>query len=167
MTIFLIGFMGSGKTTIGRKLAAKLGYEFIDLDAAIEKAEGMYIRDIINEKSEAYFREVETHTLKLLELSDKVISTGGGTPYYFDNMDWMKTNGTVIYIELDEAALFSRLKTTNLEHRPLLKGLDDEGLKAFIHNKLAERESYYNQANIKFNPIRESVEDLIQKIALD
>ena len=167
MTIFLIGFMGSGKTTIGKKLATKLGYEFIDLDAAIEKAEGMFIRDIINEKSEAYFREVETHTLKLLELSGKVISTGGGTPYYFDNMDWMKTNGTVIYIELDEAALFSRLKTTNLEHRPLLKGLDDEGLKAFIHDKLIEREPYYSKAHIKFNPIRESVEDLIQKIALD
>lgn len=158
--------MGSGKTTIGRKLAAKLGYEFMDLDAAIEKAEGMYIRDIINEKSEAYFREVESHTLKLLDLSNKVISTGGGTPYYFDNMDWMKMNGTVIYIALDEAALYSRLKMTDLENRPLLKGLDDEGLKAFIHNKLTEREPYYAQAHLRFNPIRESVVGLIQKIAL-
>jgi shikimate kinase len=166
MTIFLIGFMGSGKTTIGKKLAARLAYEFIDLDAAIEKAEGIYIRDIINEKGEAYFREVESHTLRLLDLSDKVISTGGGTPYYFDNIDWMITNGTIVYIELDEAALFSRLKTTNLEHRPLLKGLDDDGLKQFIHDKLGEREPYYMKAHLRFNPIRDSVEELIQKIAL-
>jgi len=159
--------MGSGKTTIGKKLAGKLGYEFIDLDAAIEKAEGMYIRDIINEKGEAYFREVETHTLKLIELSNKVISTGGGTPYFFDNIKWMKTNGKVVYIELDEAVLFSRLKTTNLEHRPLLKGLDDDGLKVFIHDKLEEREPYYTQAHLKFNPIRDSVEELIQKITLN
>ena len=160
MTIFLIGFMGSGKTTIGKKLAAKLGYGFIDLDAAIEHAEGMYIRDIVGTKGELYFRGVESKTLKQLELVDKVISTGGGTPCFFDNMEWMKANGKVVYVELDEAALFSRLKTTNLEHRPLLKGLDDEGLKAFIQTKLAERKEYYLQADIKFNPIRQSLEDL-------
>jgi shikimate kinase len=99
--------------------------------------------------------------LKQLDLSDKVISTGGGTPCFFDSMEWMRAQGTVVYIELDEAALYSRLKTTNLEHRPLLKGLDDEGLKAFIHDKLTEREPFYTQAHLRYNPIRESIETLI------
>jgi shikimate kinase len=161
MTIFLIGFMGSGKTTIGKKLAAKLRCEFIDLDAAIEQAEGMYVRDIINEKGEPYFREVESKTLQQLDLIEKVISTGGGTPYYFGNMDWMKTNGITVYIELDEAALFSRLKMTNLENRPLLKGLNDDGLRLFIHTKMEERGPYYYQAQFFFNPMKESMEDLL------
>ena len=71
MTLFLIGFMGSGKTTIGKKLAAKIGCKFIDLDGAIEDAEGMYIRDIIVAKGEPYFRVVESHTLKLLDVQTK------------------------------------------------------------------------------------------------
>jgi len=165
MTTFLIGFMGSGKTTIGKKLAAKLGFGFIDLDAAIEEIEGMYIRDIIETKGESYFRKVESDTLRRLDLVDKVISTGGGTPCFFDNMTWMKSKGRVVYIELDEAALFSRLKTTNLEHRPLLKGLDDEGLKQFIHAKLTERKAYYEQADLRYDPIRESIGDLVSALA--
>ena len=165
MAIFLIGFMGSGKTTIGKKLAAKLGCGFIDLDAAIEYTEGMFIRDIIGAKGEHYFRELESRVLKQLEHTDKVIATGGGTPCFFDNIEWMRSNGRVLYVELDEAALFSRLKTTNLEHRPLLKGLDDDGLKVFIHNKLAERKAYYELADVRFNPIRQSIEDLITILA--
>ena len=164
MTIFLVGFMGSGKTTIGKKLAAKLGCEFIDLDAAIEHAEQMFIRDIINEKGESYFREVESKTLQQLDLMGKVIATGGGTPCYFDNMDWMKTSGLAVYIELEEAILFSRLKTTNLTNRPLLQGLDDDGLKQFIHNKLEERSPYYYQAQIVYDPMKESMEELVAKI---
>jgi shikimate kinase len=164
MTIFLIGFMGSGKTTVGKKLAAKLKCEFIDLDAAIEHAEGKYIRDIIAEKGEHYFREIESKILQQLDLVEKVIATGGGTPYYFDNMDWMKINGIAVYIALDEGVLFSRLKTTNLDHRPLLKGLDDDGLKKFIHEKLEERGPYYYQAQIVYNPIKESLEHLIDAI---
>ena len=164
MTVFLVGFMGSGKTTIGKKLAAKVSCEFIDLDAAIEHKEEMYIRDIINEKGEPYFREVESRTLQQFDLTGKVIATGGGTPYYFDNMDWMKANGIAVYIELEEAILFSRLKTTNLTNRPLLQGLDDDGLKQFIHIKLEERSPYYYQAQIVYDPMKESMEELVAKI---
>lgn len=164
MIIFLVGFMGSGKTTVGKKLAGKLGCGFLDLDAAIEHREEAFIRDIIAEKGEAYFRQVEAAVLRDVPLDNKVISTGGGTACFFDNMDWMKSHGKVVYIELDEAAIYSRLKTTNLEHRPLLKGLDDEGLKAFIHTKLEERLPYYEKADISYNPIRESIEELIAKI---
>jgi shikimate kinase len=164
MTIFLVGFMGAGKTTIGKKLAAKLGCEFVDLDAMIEKVEGMYIRDIINEKGEHYFREVESRTLQQLDLIEKVISTGGGTPYYFDNMDWMKINGIAVYVELDEGVLYSRLRTTDLQNRPLLKDLDETGLKKFIHDKLEERGPYYYQAQIIHKPMKESLDDLITNI---
>jgi shikimate kinase len=164
MTIFLVGFMGSGKTTIGKKLATKLGCDFVDLDIAIEHAEGKYIRDIIAENGEHYFREVESKVLQQLDLEQKVIATGGGTPYYFDNMDWMKINGIAVYIELDEGVLLSRLKMTNLENRPLLKGLDDDGLKKFIHEKLEERGPYYYQAQIVYNPLKESLEHLVDAI---
>ena len=165
-TIFLIGFMGSGKTTVGKKLSAKLGLQLVDLDAAIEQREGAYIRDIIADRGEPHFRAVEAETLRQLDFSSKVISTGGGTPCFFDSMAWMKANGVVVYIEMDEAALFSRLKTTNLANRPLLMGLDDDGLKAFIHTKLAERLPIYTQADVRFNPIRESLDELITKISL-
>ncbi len=158
--------MGSGKTTIGRKLAARLGCEFVDLDAAVEHAEGMYIRDMIAEKGEPYFRDAESATLRQLDLSDRVIATGGGTPCFFDNMAWMKAKGKVVYIELDAAAIFSRLKTTNLSHRPLLKGLDDAGLRQFIDTKLQERLPFYEQADLRFNPIRESIDDLTGQIPL-
>lgn len=164
MTVFLIGFMGSGKSTLGKKLAAKLACEFIDLDAVIEQAEGKYIRDIIAESGESYFRKVESQSLQQLDLTDKVIATGGGTPYYFDNMDWMKINGIAVYIELDEGVLYSRLKTTNLENRPLLKGLDEDGLKSFIHDKLEERGPYYCQAQIIFDPMKKTLDDLVNSI---
>jgi shikimate kinase len=164
MTVFLIGFMGSGKTTIGRKLAAKLNCDCIDLDHAIEKAGGMYIRDIIAEKGEPYFRKAEADTLREIELSGKVIATGGGTPCFYDNMAWMLSKGKVIYIEMNEGMLFSRLKTTGLASRPLVKGLDDEGLKQFIHNKLKEREPYYLQAEIKFDPVKQSLDDLVDSL---
>lgn len=164
MTVFLIGFMGSGKTTIGRKLAGRLDCDFVDLDAAIEKAEGMYIHDLINEKGEVYFRETESHTLKRLGLKDKVISTGGGTPCFFDNMEWMKANGKVVFIDPNEGVIFSRLKTTDLTKRPLLKGLDDQGLKDFIRTKLAERMPFYAMADIVFDPMAGSIDDLSKQI---
>jgi len=164
MTIFLIGFMGSGKSTLGKKLAAKLKCEFVDLDAVIEHSEGKYIRDIIAEHGESYFRKVESQTLQQLDLVEKVIATGGGTPYYFDNMDWMKINGIAVYIELDEGVLYSRLKTTNLANRPLLKDLNDEGLRKFIHDKLEERGPYYYQAQIVYDAMKESLDDLVKAI---
>jgi shikimate kinase len=101
MIIFLVGFMGAGKTTLGKKLAAKLGYSFVVLDAVVEKGEGKYIRDIIAEHGESYFREKESETLKQLSLVDSVISTGGGTPCYYDNMQWMNDKGITIYVECE------------------------------------------------------------------
>jgi shikimate kinase len=162
--VFIIGFMGSGKTTIAKKLAARMHYDCVDLDSAIEKTEGLYIRDIIKEKGEGYFREIEAHTLKHLPLTKKIIATGGGTPCYFDNIQWMKSKGTVVFVDMEEGMLFSRLKSTNIEYRPLLKDLDDDGLKAFIHEKLQERLPYYLQADLTISGKDISVADLAEKL---
>jgi shikimate kinase len=163
--VFLIGFMGSGKTTFGKKLANKLHTDFIDLDELVvgeHKVSG--IKELIEEKGMEFFRQAESDVLKNLAAENAVVSTGGGTPCYFDNLDWMKRRGAVIFLKVDEGVIFSRLKTTNLEERPLLKDLDDEGLKYFIHEKLEERMPYYKQADMVFDPVHEKMEELVLRI---
>lgn len=165
MTVFLIGFMGSGKTTFGKKLAAKLKLQFVDLDEQIciaNKTER--INSLIELKGFEFFRQTESETLKSLQRENSLVSTGGGTPCYFDNIDWMKQNGTVVFLQVDEGVLWSRLKNTDLEERPLLKGLDEEGLKTFISEKLKERIPFYEQAHFVFNPVNEKMEVLVEKI---
>ncbi len=165
MTVFLIGFMGSGKTTFGKKLAAKLKLNFVDLDEQICIANKVKsINSLIELKGFDYFRQTESKTLKSLSLENSLVSTGGGTPCYFDNMDWMKQNGTVVFLQVDEGVLLSRLKNTDLEERPLLKGLDEEELKNFINEKLKERLPFYEQAHFSFNPVTEKMEALVEKI---
>ena len=165
MTLFLIGFMGAGKTTIGKKLAARLGCTFVDLDLVLEGSESKYIRDIIADHGEEYFRQKESDTLHTLDLLDKVISTGGGTPCFYDNMTWMNERGITVFLDVSEGVIFSRLKTVNRENRPLLKGLDDDGLKEFIHLKLDERMPYYTRAKVIFDPMTQSLNDLAEILA--
>ena len=161
--IFLIGFMGSGKTTFGKKLAAKLKMEFVDLDReVIERQKAESIKQIIVQNGFPFFRAVESETMRLLDTNNKIISTGGGTPCHFDNLEWMKRRGKVIFLNVDEGVLLSRLKNTDLEERPLLKDLDEEGLKKFIHDKLAERLPIYKQADISFNPVGQKMDELIE-----
>jgi shikimate kinase len=162
--VFLIGFMGSGKTTFGKKLATKLHLSFIDLDESIISSEKKTIEKIVLEHGMEYFRNIETATLKSLNISGKLISTGGGTPCFHNNIDWMKETGIVVYLQVDEGVLFSRLKQTDLNHRPLLKGLDEGGLKKYISETLKEREPIYKQAHIAFNPVKEPMEILVEKL---
>jgi len=169
--IFLVGFMGSGKTTFGKKLAAKLKKQFVDLDEAIihyykSQEENVHtIREIVGQNGMAFFRAIERETLRLIDVRDKVISTGGGTPCHFDNMKWMKTRGTIVFLNVDEGVLLSRLKTTDLEERPLLKDLDEEGLKKFIYDTLQERLPVYKQADITFNPVKQEMQELIDLLS--
>lgn len=165
MTVFLIGFMGSGKTTFGKKLEAKLKLNFVDLDEQIcIQNEIESINSLIELKGFDYFRQTESETLKSLLIENSLVSTGGGTPCYYDNLDWMKQNGTVVFLQVDEGVLLSRLKNTNLEERPLLKGLDEERLKTFITEKLKDRMPFYEQAHFVFNPVNEKMEVLVEKI---
>jgi shikimate kinase len=146
--IYLIGFMGSGKTTAGKKLASLLGWSFIDLDQKIEDHTGKKIPDIFSNYGEDYFRKIESEVLRTLKSQSKtVISTGGGTPCHGNNMDFMLETGLTIYLKLTPSQLNSRLSQSKGE-RPLLNELTDSGLQSFIENKLSLREKDYSRAEI-------------------
>jgi len=146
--VFLIGFMGCGKTTLGRKLAARLGYDFIDLDNVLEAQVGMTIAEYFSEFGEDKFRQLESDVLKQTAYPTKtVVSTGGGLPCFFDNMDWMNVHGKTIYIKLSPKTLADRLEKEKM-HRPLLREKHGEALVTFITEKLVERDKFYGQASI-------------------
>lgn len=165
--IFLIGFMGSGKTTLGKKVAQKTGYSFVDLDELIVREIGMSINDYFEKHGEASFREIERETLhRLGETSNTIIATGGGTPCHLDNMEWMNQHGKTIYIKLSPKALLSRLSQKETESRPLLKGKSNEELLTFITEKLEERNPFYHQAKIVFDGLQSTPKDMIKQIVL-
>ncbi|WP_183575516.1 shikimate kinase [Mucilaginibacter sp. X5P1] len=144
--IFFVGFMGCGKTTWSRKLAAKLGYEFIDLDHVLEEQAGMSIAEYFSSFGEESFRELESRVLKQTKYPENaVVSTGGGLPCFFDHMDWMNANGKTVYIKLSPKTLADRLENGKAK-RPLLRDKHGDELIAFITDKLAEREDFYLQA---------------------
>jgi shikimate kinase len=146
--IYILGFMGSGKTTAGKKLASLLGWSFIDLDKKIEEHTGKTIPEIFSHSGEEYFRNIESGLLKSLDYqSNTVISTGGGTPCYSDNMDYMLNTGLTLYLKLTPGQLKSRLSESKGD-RPLIKDLDDQKLQSYIEKKLADREKWYNRSDI-------------------
>lgn len=146
---FLIGYMGSGKTTMGRIFAAQLGYEFIDLDHFIENRYHKTISQLFAEVGEERFREIEKECLHETGQFDKaVIATGGGAPCFFDNMDFMISNGLAIYIKMSPAQLVARLSATKTGTRPLIAGKSGEELHAFIKEALEKREPFYSRANM-------------------
>lgn len=158
--IFFTGFMGCGKTTWGRKLAAHLGYEFIDLDHALEEKVGMRIAEYFSSFGEDAFRKLESAMLKEADYPEKVIvSTGGGLPCFFDNMDWMNNHGKTLYVKLSPKTLADRLENSKTV-RPVLQGKKGDELVEFITGKLAEREEYYLQAQHIIEGISLSVEAL-------
>lgn len=159
MRIFLIGFMGSGKSYVGSRLADLLGYTFIDLDDKIEEKTQKNIARIFEEEGEDYFRILERDTLQSLDKhNNAVIACGGGTPCFYNNMEWMKNHGKTIYLDLPPAILVQRLKNEK-EHRPLIKDLSDKGeLLHFIEKKLSERVGFYQKSDFIFNPNNENIE---------
>lgn len=160
MRIFLIGFMGSGKTTLGRPLAAKLGdkYAFIDLDKMIEDREQTTVGEIFAQNGEDYFRSLERKYLQdiILRHDHVVVSTGGGTPCFSRNMELMNTNGVTVYLKLSPGMLAERLGSARAS-RPLLAGKSPEELMQYIIDTLDVREVYYGQANVVVaNPSRDA-----------
>jgi len=146
--IFLIGFMGSGKSTIGKKLAAKLSCDFIDMDAYIEQKEGKTIAEIFKTKGENYFRSLEQNVLKSLCIMENVvISTGGGTPCFFDNMEVMNQSGYSVYLKLEAEKIIGRLKN-GTGKRPLISNLTALELEQEIRERLKIREPFYNKAKM-------------------
>ena len=158
--------MGSGKTTAGKKLAAALGWSFIDLDKKIEEHTGKIIPDIFSQNGEVWFRNVEAEVLRSLnELTNTVISTGGGAPCHDDNMDYMLETGFTVYIKLNPEQLKSRLITSK-GVRPLIQGLSADELLEFIEDKLSIREKWYNRAEITVEGINTDI-DLIMSLVSD
>jgi shikimate kinase len=146
--IYLIGFMGSGKTTAGKKLATHLGWSFIDLDKEIEHRTLQTINDIFSKFGEDYFRKIEAETLQTLTLNNNaVIATGGGAPCYGNNLDYMLGTGLTIYLQLTPAQLNRRLSGASGD-RPLTKNKNKSQLAVFIKEKLAEREKCYLRADL-------------------
>jgi shikimate kinase len=163
--IFLTGFMGSGKTTAGKKLAPLFKTRFIDLDDYIEKRENRTIPAIFEEEGEAGFRKIETNCLaEILRLKEPhVISLGGGTVCFNSNLEVIKQNGILIYIELPVSVLADRIQQSKTT-RPLLKSLSRTELLKNIEEILGERKKFYEQAHILVNGINLTPQLIYQKI---
>lgn len=166
MNIYLIGFMGCGKSTLGKKLSNKLNYHFIDLDQYIEQQEKRTIQEIFEDSGESTFREMESQYLRAIpgEKGNYTIATGGGLPVHNQNMDYMNQQGLTIYLQMEPKQLFYRLKHAKTE-RPLLKNKNDEEVLEYIEQTLKYREPFYQQAkltikafNIKINYLVEQIE---------
>ena len=149
--IFIVGYMGSGKTTVGKRLAKSLSLTFIDLDAYIQNKYRKTISQLFAEKGEEGFRETERLALQeVAEFEDVIISTGGGAPCFFDNMELMNRVGTTIYLQAEPEELADRLMASKTT-RPLIAGKSREELVPFITEHLARRERYYNTAHIVYH----------------
>jgi shikimate kinase len=144
--IFLTGFMGTGKTHWGRIWAARHHYSFIDLDELIEQEEQQSIADIFEKKGEDYFRQKEAIMLRSLEqYSNVIISCGGGTPCFFDNISWMNTRGISVFLEASPAYILKNI-LLHEGKRPLIKKLNEAELLFYIEQKLKERTPHYSKA---------------------
>lgn len=148
MKVFLVGYMGCGKSTLGRKIARTTGYTFVDMDSRIEQIEGASIADIFHYEGEEYFRRAERALLEELAAAegDMVISTGGGTPTWQDNAEYMNSAGKSFYLRRSAEQIASRLSPHGRQKRPKLRGLNDEELVAFMAKNMAEREPFYAKA---------------------
>lgn len=149
MRYFLIGFMGSGKSTLGYRLAQYLNIDFFDLDKYIEQNTQKSIQTIFETEGEHIFRKLETKYLKqIISLSvNAVISTGGGTPCFYDNLKLMQDNGIVIYLKHNATTLAKRIFLSKTI-RPLVNNMQEDELIIWVTEKLKERESTYQQANL-------------------
>jgi len=145
--IILLGYMGSGKTTLGKALSTEIGIPFYDLDWYIENRMHKTVPQIFAEQGEEGFRRIEHNMLhEVAEFEDVIISCGGGTPCFFDNMDYLNKQGDTVYLKATPDVLCEHLKMGRTE-RPLLKGKTPEELQRFIGEQLALREPYYSKAH--------------------
>ncbi len=162
-TIFLIGFMGAGKSSVGKKLAQSLHYRFVDLDELIKKNSKKSIPEIFELEGEEVFRIAEQQALHSLKDESKiVVATGGGCPNFDNNMEWMNANGTTIYLNCSLGVLFHRIAPQK-KQRPLISHLDDVDIMDFMVTTLKERSEYYEKANFVVDGDGK-VEEVIKKI---
>lgn len=163
-SIFLVGYMGSGKSTIGKKLANKLNYDFLDTDQTIEDITDKSVSQIFNDEGEAAFRQLERSLIiSMSGRKNMVVSTGGGAPCFFDNMAMMNKSGYTVYIKLHPDSLAKRIIASHTE-RPLLKRIPIDDLPAYISYHLKEREPFYSKARITIKGESLKIDDLLLEL---
>ncbi|MCH5599150.1 shikimate kinase [Niabella ginsengisoli] len=165
MRIYLIGFMGVGKTHWGKQLGKKLGVPFFDLDELIENDEGRSVNDIFEQEGEEHFRMREREILHLVSESHEsmVLSCGGGAPCFFNNIDYMNEKGVSVWIDTPFEILLGRLRQ-HKDKRPLLKSLDDEQLKAYIIKKSSDRRIFYERAKVRVDDQKVKLDEFVKLI---
>lgn len=167
--IFLIGYMGSGKSTIGKVLAKTMQFSFVDLDLFIEQRFHKSISQIFAESGELAFREIEKRMLIEISSYEKVIiSTGGGTPVFEDNMSFMKMKGETVFLDVSETILANRLSKAK-DKRPLIAAKSNEEIRTFIHENLNKRRAFYelSKHTLKIDNPEHSVSEIVSDILLE
>lgn len=164
--IFLVGMPSSGKSTLGRRLARELSLVFVDLDKAIVRDQRMKIPEIFREKGEDFFRELEFRMLRealYFAEGPLLIATGGGTPCYYKNMDYIKSNGLSIFLDVPPSELAARILNHNKDDRPLLSRIKAEDLEAELSVRLADRLPFYSQADFTISD-KTSIQEIVALI---
>ncbi|WP_187264028.1 shikimate kinase [Pontibacter beigongshangensis] len=148
MLLFLVGMMGSGKSTLGKQLAQHLQVPFVDLDEYLEKRENSTIAQLFEQGGAARFRELERKALEAVvqEFRQAVVATGGGAPCFHDNMTLINRAGDSVFLDVPVEEILQRLQATDLRTRPLLANKTEAELNAFLTNTLAQRRPFYEQA---------------------
>ncbi|MDE5575521.1 MAG: shikimate kinase [Bacteroidales bacterium] len=164
MNIYLTGFMGCGKSSMGKEIAAALNLEVSDTDALVQEKAGMDIPEIFNRQGEAAFRQMESEVLRSIP-DQRLVITGGGLPCSEANWNYMKQHGYIVYIEVPVPVLFERLRTDkNKSQRPLIRHLDDNGLKDYILTAIDRRKAFYERADYIFRSSEQDTKILIEKL---
>jgi len=152
MRVFLLGYMGSGKSTLGPKVAGELSIPFLDLDDVFEERYRISISNFFRKYGEHYFRKIEQALLQELTKQEEfLLATGGGTPCYYDNLDFMKQHGITVYLRLPFEVLIDRLICSQ-KKRPVIGGIEDEKFANHIREHLKSRELFYLQSDLIVDP---------------
>ena len=164
--IYILGMPGSGKSTWGKRLANSLKYDFVDLDLMIEEHESTSIEQIFIQKGEDYFRSVEKKILHLTaDYSNTIVACGGGTPCFFDNMNWINSNGKSIYFMAKTALLLDRIEGSKTQ-RPLFLGMSRDKMKEKIEELLRIREPFYLKANVHINLPVKTLKEIVSQVVI-